>query len=64
MKTTLVLTCLMLPISSNAFAHPEHGTGVLAMADPLLGIIALIGLGLSVAAVRIYRRRKSVRADD
>ena len=64
---TKILNCLMLLIPFNAFAHPGHESGpALASLTPvqLLGLSLLGGIGLLLAAARLHRRRKTLRADD
>ncbi len=67
---TKILNCLMLLIPFNAFAHPGHESGPAAAAlagltpVQLLGLSLLGGIGLLLAAGRLHRRRKTLRADD
>jgi hypothetical protein len=63
MKTTQILSYVMLLIPFNAFAHPGHAEAGLSSSQ-LLSIFVLAGLGMLAAATRLYRRRKAVRLDD
>ena len=70
MKTAKILNCLMLSIPFNALAHPGHEGGALesvvaGLAGGQLPMVSILpGLGLALVATWLFRRRKSVRADD
>ena len=65
MKTTRILSCLMLLIPFNALAHPGHASGLAGLTPFQLSILSLLtGICLLLATMRLRRRRKTLRADD
>ena len=67
MNQKSILNCLLLMIPTSVFAHPGHApdTAFAGLSGSLLWCLTTVtAAGLIIAAGSLWRRRKSLRADD